>query len=273
MSAMLNAAYPKQRSPYWAIAVSCLIHLLVLLVPAESPPAGQSALPPLQARLAPPASPAVEAKPPPAPAQKQASRASAARTRQMTVEHPRTPSNNTAPRWTTAQKAEMDGFLDELAKTTPKPTFTQRAINMAREQGRQLAQQDDSDEAMLEARPNAPPPNPFSLETYLDGLVRRLNRSAGFVRNDPRSRGVKPAAVQFRLNPNGSLKSFVVLNAGDQADEIAFIKSVVERSIPFSPFPPDIDRAARSLGIIICIHPGIGDGGMGFTRSEGGRCR
>ena len=67
------------------------------------------------------------------------------------------------------------------------------------------------------------------------------------------ARGVQTAAVQFRLNPDGSLKSFVVLNAGDQADEIAFIKAVIERSLPFSPFPPDIDQAARSLGVTICV--------------------
>lgn len=273
MPTMPNADNPVQRALYRAIAASCLIHLLILLLPAQEPPSGKTTLPPLQARLAPPLPPHEEKPAQALPPQPAPNRASQSRSRLMTVDKPQAPSKNTAPRWTAAQKAEMDGFLDELARTTPKTTLAQRSLNMAREQGRQLARQDDSDEAMLEARPNAPPPNPFSLETYLDGLVRRLNRSAGFVRNDPRSRGVKPAAVQFRLNPDGSMKSFIVLNAGDQADEIAFIKSVVERSLPFSPFPPDIDRAARSLGIIICIHPGIGDGGMGFTRSEGGRCR
>jgi len=107
---------------------------------------------------------------------------------------------------------------------------------------------------------------------YVDGLVRRLNRSAGFVRNDPRSKGVRQASVQFRLNPDGSLKSFSVLNMGDQAEEIAFIKSVVERSIPFAPFPADLNRSARSLAMTICIVPGsAGGGGFGFTRNANGR--
>lgn len=165
----------------------------------------------------------------------------------------------------------MENFLDELARA-PQPSLSQRALAMAREQGRQMARQDAADEALLEMRPNAPPVHPFSLENYLDGLVRRLNRSSGFVQREKGDPGVQPAAVRFRLNPDGSLQSFVVLNAGDQAAEIAFIKAVVERSIPFLPFPPDIDRAARSLGITICIRPGSSDGGLGFSRMNGGRC-
>jgi hypothetical protein len=63
-----------------------------------------------------------------------------------------------------------------------------------------------------------------------------------------------------------------VLNVGDQQEEIAFVRSVVERAIPFAHFPPDIDRAARSLGVTICIHPGSsGGGGFGFTRLADGR--
>ncbi|WP_039919353.1 hypothetical protein, partial [Thauera linaloolentis] len=177
------------------------------------------------------------------------------------------------PTWTPAEKAEMENFLDELARA-PQPTLAQRSRAMAREQGRQMARQDASEEALLEMRPNAPPIHPFSLESYLNGLLRRLNQSAAFVQRDKGDPGVQPAAVRFRLNPDGSLQSFVVLNAGDQAAEIAFIKAVVERSVPFLPFPPDIDRAARSLGITICIRPGSGEGGggPGFTRMNGNRC-
>ncbi|WP_291994140.1 hypothetical protein [Candidatus Accumulibacter sp. ACC003] len=40
---------------------------------------------------------------------------------------------------------------------------------------------------------------------------------------------------------------------------------VVERAIPFAAYPPDIARAARSLGVTICIAPGRG-GGFGFSR-------
>lgn len=167
----------------------------------------------------------------------------------------------------------MKRFLDELeeqAKAAPKPSLAQRSLAQAAELGRQQARRDEQGLLMLERRPDTPPPDPFSLDLYLDGIVRRLNRSAAFVRNDPRSRGVKPAAVQFRINPNGSLKSFAVLNAGDQQEEIAFIRSVVERSIPFAAFPPDIDRAARSLGVTICIQPSHA-GGFGFSRLPDGR--
>jgi hypothetical protein len=184
-----------------------------------------------------------------------------------------TAARDDTPRWSPSERQEMKRFLDELeeqAKAAPRPSLAQRSLAQAAELGRQQARRDEQGLLMLERRPDTPPPDPFSLDLYLDGIVRRLNRSAAFVRNDPRSRGVKPAAVQFRINPNGSLKSFAVLNAGDQQEEIAFIRSVVERSIPFAAFPPDIDRAARSLGVTICIQPGHG-GGFGFTRLPDGR--
>lgn len=168
----------------------------------------------------------------------------------------------------------MDSFLNELAddaRRQPTPTLAQRSLAMARDMGRAMARAEEAGEAMLELRPNGPPPSPFSLELYLDGLVRRLNRSADFVNRERRQPGVHTAAVQFRLNPDGTLKSFVVLNAADQADEIAFIRAVVERSTPFAPFPPDIDKAARSLGVTICIRPGR-HAEPGFTRMQGGRC-
>ena len=270
---------PEQRALNWALAASLAIHLLLLFVPRHDPSAQSAAASRLEARLGPlprPAeAPALPATVKPLPAGKAAK--PAPRPRMMTVDKSRGPAVAAAPKWTAAQKAEMDGFLNELAgqaQATPKPTLAQRSLAMAREQARQLAAQEEAGEAMLERRPNGPPADPFSLEMYMDGLVRRLNRSAAFVRSDPRSKGVRPAVVQFRLNPDGSLKSFVVLNAGDQAEEIAFIKSVVERAVPFSPFPPDIDKAARSLGVTICIQPGSGGGGgFGFSRMSGSRCR
>lgn len=267
----------EQRPLIQAFAVSLAIHLLLLFAVHTAAPSRPAAALRLEASLAPsqaPVAPALETKPDDKPPTRSKAAKPQARTRVLTTDKP---GRNAAPKWTTAQKAEMDGFLNELAeqaKAAPKPSLAQRSMAMAREQGRQMAARDEAGEAMLERRPNGPPADPFSLEMYLDGLVRRLNRSASYVRNDPRSKGVRSASVQFRLNPDGSLKSFVVLNAGDQADEIAFIKSVVERSIPFSPFPPDIDKAARSLGVTICIQPGSsGESGLGFTRMEGGRCR
>lgn len=275
---MLSMIFPESPAPRralaWALAVSLALHGVALLAPTRDPAASQAATSRLEASLG----PRLEvAEPVPAPVAKKAAPGKAAkpaRTRVLSVDKSRAPAVAAARQWSAAEKAEMDNFLDELAgqaKAVPQPTLAQRSLAMAREQGRQMAQGDEAGSATVERRPNGPPVDPFSLEAYLDGLVRRLNRSAGFVRNDPRSKGVRPAAVQFRLHPDGSLKSFVVLNAGDQADEIAFIKAVVERAIPFSPFPPDIDRAARSLGVVICIEPGSGSG-FGFSRTTGRGC-
>ncbi|WP_245754588.1 hypothetical protein [Candidatus Accumulibacter aalborgensis] len=195
----------------------------------------------------------------------------------MTVPKPAGPAVADTPRESLAEKEGMKRFLDELAaeaKAAPKPSLAQRSLAMARDMSRQQARVDAEGSAMLERRPNTPPPEPFSLDLYLDGLLKRLNRSAAFVRNDPRSTGLRTASVQFRINPDGSLKSFTVRNAGDQQEEIAFIKSVVERAVPFAAFPPDLYQAARSLGVTICIHPGLGgSGGFGFTRTgEGHAC-
>ncbi|HJV94257.1 MAG TPA: hypothetical protein VJ572_12295 [Azonexus sp.] len=274
---MLSMSFPEspaqRRALAWALAVSLALHGLALLAPTRDPAASQPATSRLEASLG----PRLEvAEPAPARAPKKASGKAAkpTRSRILSVDKSKAPAVAAARQWSAAEKAEMDNFLDELAgqaKAVPKPTLAQRSLAMAREQGRQMAQRDEEGSTTLERRPNGPPVDPFSLEAYLDGLVKRLNRSAAFVRNDPRSKGVRPAAVQFRLNPDGSLKSFVVLNAGDQADEIAFIKSVVERAVPFSPFPPDIDRAARSLGVVICIEPGSGSG-FGFSRTTGRGC-
>ncbi len=263
----------EQRLLLLAFAVSLAIHLAVLLVPRAERSGEPNAASRLEARLAPsrkPVEPVVDSPPTPAAAKTVKTAKAKPKTRIMTADK----SRSATPQWSVAQKAEMDGFLNELAdqaKAAPKPTLAQRSLAMAREAGRQMAREDAAGDALLELRPNGPPANPFSLEMYLDGLVRRLNRSAGFVNNERRHRGVQTAAVQFRLNPDGSLKSFVVLNAGDQAEEVAFIKAVIERSVPFSPFPPDIDRAARSLGVTICIRPGR-NSEPGFSRMNGSRC-
>ena len=106
----------------------------------------------------------------------------------------------------------------------------------------------------------------------IERASRLAKTSAAFVRNDPLSKGVKTASVQIRITPDGSLKSFEVLNEADQAAEIAFIRSVVERSIPFAPFPADIDKSARSLTMTICIRPAGSGGGFGFSRASGRHC-
>ena len=258
--------------PLFAFAASLLIHVLVLMIPQHEP--NQLTSPPrLQARLrqtdAPEPLTAAEAPPKP-------SATKAQRSRLLTTDQPDRRSVASAPRWSAAEKAEMDRFLDELdqqAKTAPGPTLAQRSLAMARAEAVRQAREDAAGSATLDLRPNAAPPNPFSLEMYLEGLLKRLNRSAGFVRNDPRAKGVQQAAIEFKLNPDGTMKSFRIINAGDQAEEIAFVKAVVERSIPFSPFPPDIDKAARALTMRICIQPAHqGEGGFGFTRAGGHGC-
>ncbi len=262
---------PARRATYFAFAASLLIHALVLMIPRHDP---QAPTPPrLEARLSKPVSTAParlpEARRKPAKSQPQ-------RPRLLTTDRPGKRSVASAPAWTEAEKADMNRFLDELdnnARTAPKPTLAQRSKAMAREEAWQQAREASAGSALLDLRPNATPPDPFSLEMYLDGLLKRLNRSASFVRNDPRAKGMRPASIEFKINPDGSMKSFRVVNAGDQADEIAFVKAVVERSVPFSPFPVDLDKAARSLTMRICIQPaGASDGAFGFTRAGGRGC-
>lgn len=264
-----------------AYACSIALHAVVLFVHREEPPRLAAAPPPLSATLSPRVQPRPEPQRPtpvpetrPKPTAKPAAKPPA-RPRILAAEKGKGPAIPAERKWTPAEKQEMDRFLEELggpARPAQPPSLAQRSLAMAREYGRQQARQEDAGTAVLERRPDSPPPDPFSLDLYMDGLIRRLNKSATFVKNDPRSKGIQKAAVQFRLNPDGSLKSFTVLNAGDQAGEIAYIRAIVERAIPFAPFPPDIDRAAKSLGVTICIQPASGFGGFGFARMEGNRC-
>ena len=262
-----------------AYACSVALHAAILFIHREEPPR-LAAAPPLSATLVPRAQsrpepqrpvpvPETRAQPAAKPAAKPP-----ARPRILAADKGKGPAIPAERKWTAAEKQEMDRFLEELggpARPAQPPSLAQRSLAMAREYGRQQARQEDAGTAVLERRPDSPPPDPFSLDLYMDGLIRRLNKSATFVKNDPRAKGVQKAAVQFRLNPDGSLKSFTVLNEGDQAGEIAYIRAIVERAAPFSPFPPDIDRAAKSLGVTICIQPASSFGGFGFARMEGNR--
>ena len=264
-----------QRSLLLAIVASLVLHGLVLLIPRQ-PPKAERVATRLEASLAVPTPQAPVAKPPPAPAAiKPASPARPpARRPVIAIDKSRAPAaSSAAPKWTIAQKEEMNSFLRELeAQAGPRPSLAQRSLAMAREYGRQQARQEQEGSEILERLPNSEPPDPFSLEMYLDALVKKLNRSAGFVRNDPRTRGMKNAAVRVRLNPDGSLQSFKILNAGDQQDQIAFVRSVVEQSVPFAPFPSDLRRSAKSLNMVICIQPTLfGSGGFGFSRIPEGK--
>ena len=289
---------PRSRTLAAALALSLVFHLALLLLDL-APPEAPARSTTLQARLAPrPVAPPQDTRPPavrpaapkPRPAEARPRKPAPAGPRILTARKPsdrQLTAPHSTPTWSVAQKQEMNDFLDELeheARTRPvkpqaQPDLAERALAMAREAGRQ-AQREGSrspqhDPAMLIERiPGSPPPDPFSLDFYLDSLLKKLNRSAAFVKSDPRSRGVQAAAIEVRINPDGSLKSFTVTRSGDQQAEIAFVKSVVERAVPFAAFPPDIVRSARSLGLMICIQPtGSGNGGFGFTRRpEGSGC-
>jgi hypothetical protein len=256
-----------------ALLLSLIVHGVILSFPTQPPRVEERAATRLEASLAQkprtppkPASPAIV---PPSATVKQAR----PQPQRKILAIDKASGRAAAPRWSVAQKEEMNSFLRELeGQARQAPDLAQRSLAMARDIGRQQAATEKAGSEVLERLPNSPPVDPFSLEMYLDSLVRKLNRSAGFVRNDPRAKGLKVAAVEIRLNPNGSLKSFKVLNAADQQDEIAFVKAVVEQSVPFSPFPADIGKSAKSLAMVICIMPATASGGgFGFTRNPGAR--
>lgn len=266
----MSAAGPSgMPSPFsLSLLVSLILHVGVLLIPQHVPP---SAVPsgPLQARLTlPPAPPEVPVQP-----LKTDPKTATGRS-VMAVDKPAKSSRpaQVAPKWTAAQKNEMNRFLEELASNTkPPPTLAERSVAMARDMARQQAQESEADRAVVERLPNSPPIDQFGLDMYMEALVKKLNRSADFVKNDPRAKGLKVAAVQVRLNPNGSLHSFKVLNAGDQIEEIGFIRKVVEQAVPFAAFPADIQRSAKTLSLIICIMPPRAGAGFGFSRNPDGR--
>ncbi|MEI7430233.1 MAG: hypothetical protein WCL27_07225 [Betaproteobacteria bacterium] len=172
--------------------------------------------------------------------------------------------------WTKAERAEMDKFLNELATQT-KPLTGQALAQKALAMARQLARtpQEGKEDGIGRSDVNGKFVEPLSLEMYFDSFVRKMNRSAAFVKNDPRPPGRRKALVEIALNSDGSLKSYRVLRSGDQEAEIAYIKSVVERASPFSAFPPDIRRARDSLTVMMCIYPPHLSGGGGFSRSFG----
>ena len=264
----------EQQSLAWAVLISLVFHGLVLFFPRLSPPIEDRLPRRMQATLAPPSSVPAAAIPPAAATLQTAPARPRSRTRVLALEKSQArPADPASPRWSVAERQEMDSFLRELEQEARTgPSLAQRSLAMARAIGREREIPDEDGSELLERRPDGPPVDPLSLEFYLDSLVKKLNRSAGFVRNDPRARGMKTAALLIRIDPDGSLQSFKVLNAGDQQGEIAFTRSVVERAAPFAAFPPDIRKSARSLALIVCILPAnAGGDGFGFSRSRGGR--
>ena len=166
----------------------------------------------------------------------------------------------------------MDNFLNDLARPAPPPASAELA-QRARTMARQIEQQEEDGAATGQAAA-VKTVEPFSLEMYFDAFVRKLNRSAAFVKNDPRARGSRKALVEISLNRDGSLRSYRVLRSGDQEAEIAYIKSVVDRAAPFSAFPPDISSGREVMSVLMCIFPARSGGGSGFSRSFGAQdCR
>jgi hypothetical protein len=258
----------------WAIAFSLVFHGAILFFPRQEPKTADHPARRIEATLAPrPSVPLATVPPAAAPAEIAPVKPQASK-KLLALEKSKDRLAAAAPpAWSRAEKEDMNKFLRELDdQSRAGPNLAQRSLSMARAAGRQQARQDGEEDVLVERLPDSPPVDPLSLEMYLDGLVKKLNRSAAFVRNDPRSRGMKTAAVLVRLNPNGTLRSFKVLNAGDQQMEIEFIRSVVERAVPFSAFPPDLKKSAQSLAMIICILPAhLGGAGFGFARTPDGR--
>lgn len=271
----------------WAIAVSLILHGLVLIFTRQSPQIQEHPARRIDATLAPrPAAPLVTSLPSvvsPAPIVPVKPRS---REKVLALKKPQEKLAQPAPQpaWTRVEKEDMKRFLRELdGREKAGSDLVQRSLAMARAAGREAtppdnrgnkSSVDDLGSVTLERLPDSPPVDPFSLEMYLDGLVQKLNRSSAFVKRDPRRRGMQTATVSIRLNPDGSLQSFKVLNAADQQDEIAFTQSVFEMAAPFPAFPPDIRKSARALAMNLCILPAhAGGGGSGFTRSpDGHRC-
>jgi hypothetical protein len=174
--------------------------------------------------------------------------------------------------WSKAERADMDNFLNEL-EVQARPPGGRELAEKAKLAARNMARspQDSSAEvAAIQQAAKLSKIEPFSMTMYFDAFVRKLNRSAAFVKNEPRGKGAGKALVQITLDSDGSLKSFRVLRADDQQAEIAYIKSVIDRASPFSAFPPGIRDATDSLQILMCILP-ANAGGSGFSRSLSGQ--
>lgn len=264
-----------------AIVISLLLHVAALFIGLSSSsrfsgPQGKAsgaARSRLLVTLAKPAAPLPKLLPPPvrktvparAPRKLVGASNKQAKLQRMTVP------SETARSWSHAERAEMDKFLDGLA-ARPRPPggdeLAQRALAMARQMGKTPGDE-EGEEAPDPAPANGKAIDPFSLEMYFDAFIRKLNRSAVFVRHDPGARGYHKALVLISLNPDGSVKNFRVLRSADQEVEIAYIKSVINRASPFSAFPPDIRNARDSLSVLMCIFPARNGEGQGFMRSFG----
>ncbi|MEC5387283.1 TonB C-terminal domain-containing protein [Uliginosibacterium sp. H3] len=276
---------PSRQLFYLTVCISLLVHVVVLLLPAAAPPASK---PPqrLSVRMMPktpgPTKQAITTPPPTVMLSPQPGRA-APRIHKVPVAPSQPilsspepgPAVVEQPKYTQAERDDIDNFLQSLgpeakpqARANPRANVSDRSMAMARDIGREMARRGDGSAISLERIPDSPPVDRFSLEFYLDSLMNKLNRNAQFMKR-PAGGGRQTAAIQLRINPDGSMKSVEVLDESDQKDEVEFIKHLLERSAPYSPFPSTLAASARSLAITICIRPGRG-GDSSFSRFERG---
>ena len=291
----LESPYLQVRKSFLlAMALSLLLHAVVLFVgysssnflPRSGADAERQEMPPQRRLIAtlarspasPPRPSSVDASRPVPKPSAPSSKRRLSPNKSASTKHLSVPADPLANRkWSTAERADMRGFLSELAAEAKPPpsgqTLPAKALAMARQMGRSTVE-DGVDRESKPASGKGKPVDRYSLEMYWDGFLRKLNRSAAFVENERRARGQRKALVEISLNSDGSLKDYRVLYAADQGAEIAYIKRVVERATPFSAFPPDIRKERDSMSIRMCVYPaGEGEGG-GFSRSWGSQgCR
>ncbi|GAA5175112.1 hypothetical protein GCM10025771_06410 [Niveibacterium umoris] len=247
-----------QRALRVAFALSLALHAAILFAPIHVPGKVAHAPPRLNTRLSlrapePPPEVIEQPEPPPPPTKVPPQRHKPVITRK---EGGLGASVDPAPTFSQADRDEMNRFLESLEQEArEQPSLAQHSLAMARQIGREATSGFDEGSVSLEQVPGSPVVDRFSLKLYYRALVDKLNRSKGHVRAEPKQVGYKDLLVQLRLNANGTIRSFDVLSAADQADQIAYIKQVIERAAPYSAFPPDINRSAQSMTIRMRIVP------------------
>ena len=280
MNIAAMADYRSSRPFRLALLFSLLLHALALCWKVSAPPAPLGAAPSgktqrLDIALTPPRPPATQVVPPqalPPQATRRPPRQRESRAREL-LDAPKALSE---PRqWSRAERDAMESFLDELRPTPMPPKTGEQLARDAFAQARRMGRDPPTDAELSVGRPDAKAVEPFSLQMYFDAFIKKLNRSADFIKNDPAGRGLRTALVEITLNPNGTLQSYRVLRSGDQEKQIAYIKQVIDIAAPFAPFPDDIRRAMGGFSVRICIQPArAGEGGNMFRRGAGGsECR
>jgi hypothetical protein len=271
---------PSQQLFYLTVCISLLVHVIVLMLPAAQPQANK---PPqrLNVRMAPnakqsnqqAAAPATIVSPLPGQTAPRLRKPAPAPSKPALSSPAPAAAAVEQPKYTQAERDDVNNFLDSLGPTPkgqPKAqaSLSKRSLAMAQNIGREMAHQPDDGPVTVERIPNSPPVDRYSLEAYLDSLMNRLNRNAKLMKHSGYG-GRGTAALQVRINPDGTIQSLEVLNESDQKEQVEFVKRLLERSAPYSPFPPAMTASAKSLGIVICIKPGS-SGDFGFSRFERG---